>query len=58
MALESDLPLKSLKLGPLKGGVFERERDAASMSAAGYVQKHWSEFREEYSRFVNNIRVS
>ncbi|KAJ7226440.1 hypothetical protein C8J57DRAFT_1252682 [Mycena rebaudengoi] len=39
MSLESDVPPKRLRLGPLKGwGV---ERDGVSMTAVEYSQKHW-----------------
>ncbi|KAJ7235224.1 hypothetical protein C8J57DRAFT_1248568 [Mycena rebaudengoi] len=53
MSLESDVPPKRLKLGPLKGwGV---ERDGVSMNAVEYAQKHWSGFRVGHPEMLNSI---
>jgi hypothetical protein len=51
--LESDVPPKRLRLGPLKGwGI---ERDGVNMSAVEYAQKHWSEVRDEYPEMLPAI---
>ena len=53
MSLESDVPSKHLKLGPLKEwGV---ERDGVNMSAVEYAQKHWSEFQDEDPEMLTAI---